>query len=175
MYHRTIVTLGKVHLNRHITIHYSLRHRAGFPVAGGNEPTRLGPAGPRSLGYEVTRQRSTASRPVSVMSPQLAERLGGGVARHLLRLSWHHHVVYRLVYGGVPALVQGRSCRVRVGCQGVKQRGRRGHTHGGTGAEPPPGPLSRCSSPWCSSSPLFARTRYPSLGGSSSRHRPPSG
>jgi hypothetical protein len=37
---------------------------------------------------------------------------------------------------GFPALAQGRSCRVRVGRQGVKQRGRRGHTHEGTGAEP---------------------------------------
>jgi hypothetical protein len=58
---------------------------------------------------------------------------------------------------------------------GVKKRGDRSHTRGARGREPPLGPLSRCSSPWCSSSAALARTRHTSPGGSSSRRRPPSG
>lgn len=45
----------------------------------------------------------------------------------------------------------------------MKKRGDRSHTRGARGREPPPGPLSRCSSPWCSSSPAWARTRHASL------------
>jgi hypothetical protein len=41
----------------------------------------------------------------------------------------------------------------------VKQRGRQGRTHGGTGAEPPPGRSSKCSSPWCPTSPRYWRER----------------
>jgi hypothetical protein len=43
-------------------------------------------------------------------------------------------------HGCSPALVQRRSCRVRVGRQGVKQRGPTRPYAPGTGAEPPPGP-----------------------------------
>ena len=33
----------------------------------------------------------------------------------------------------------------------MKKRGDRSHTRGVRGREPPPGPLSECSSPWCRS------------------------
>jgi len=49
---------------------------------------------------------------------------------------------------GFPALVQGRSCRVRVGRRVVERQGRRAHRRGVRGGSP---------------------------GGSSSRRRPPSG
>jgi hypothetical protein len=55
--------------------------------------------------------------------------------------------------GVVPALVQGRSCRVRVGRWGVKKRGDRSHTRGVRGPEPPRGRFCGCWSPWCSPSP----------------------
>ena len=65
---------------------------------------------------------------------------------------------------GFPVLVQGRSCRVRVGRQGVKQRGRRGHTHGARGRSPRVDHSPGARRPGARRLVILARTRHPSLG-----------
>jgi hypothetical protein len=71
------------------------------------------------------------------MQPDLRGEVSGDDRGEPLVTESNGPLMARTRGAGFPALVQGRSCRVRVGRQGVKQRGRRGHTHGGTGGRPP--------------------------------------
>jgi hypothetical protein len=66
---------------------------------------------------------------------------GGMRLRQSLRMENHKEA--ELVRGS-PALVQGRSCRVRVGRWGVKKRGDRSHIRG-SGAR---APRRSCASPF---------------------------
>jgi hypothetical protein len=145
--------------------------RPGCPRAGC--PGTAGPSGPRIAWQNYALRACFCALLVGPM-PALASgsQVAGGGGRWLLMAVRGHQGdtllsspprIWRQGNGtrgaGSPTPVQGRACRVRVGRQGVKQRGRRGYTPRGPGRQPRGGQSSCCSSPS-----VLARTRTPSLG-----------